>query len=95
VDLSLSRPSHRLGRRNQTRVSVLDTPWTLTCGGGLRRTGWTPGTDLRIRRLEGDLISREFPTAQIPGMGRPNSSSGGPSSIISCSLLSRPSPSTA
>jgi hypothetical protein len=29
-------------------VSVLDTPWTLTCGGGLIRTGRTPRTDLRI-----------------------------------------------
>ena len=47
----LSRLSHRLRGPCRTRGISLDLSWTLTCGYGLWRTGWTPRSDLRITRL--------------------------------------------
>jgi hypothetical protein len=45
----LSRLSHRLTGRHQTRADGLDFQWILTCGYGCWRTGWTNGIDLRIK----------------------------------------------
>ena len=47
----VSHPSHRLAGHDRIQPHALDIRPTLTCGYGLRRTGWTPRTDLRIRRL--------------------------------------------
>jgi hypothetical protein len=49
----ISQPSHRLGGRHRTQMSVPDTCWTLTCGYGFCRTHRTRRADLRIRRFGG------------------------------------------
>jgi hypothetical protein len=45
----LSRLSHRLTGRHQTRADSLDVEWTLTCAYGFLRTARTSAIDLRIR----------------------------------------------
>ncbi len=47
----LSHISHRLIGQGWTSIARPDNGETLTCEYGLQRTGWTPRTDLRIRRL--------------------------------------------
>jgi hypothetical protein len=47
--LGLSQSSHKLPGTARNSASVPDAEWTLTCGFGLRRTGWTRCTDLQIR----------------------------------------------
>ena len=54
-----------MGRRRRTRVSSLDARRTLTCGYGLRRTGWTRRTDLRIRRLGVRVPPSAPPKSQV------------------------------
>jgi len=49
--VGLSHLSHRLRGLGQIRGLGLDDLRTLTCGYGSWRTGWTPRSDLRIRRL--------------------------------------------
>jgi len=48
VGPDLSQLSHGLPGRHRTRPEGLDIEWTLTCGYGFCRTGWTCGIDLRI-----------------------------------------------
>ena len=50
-DRNISQPSHILVRRQRTQRSSLDVSVDLTCGDRLSRTGRTPRTRLRIRRL--------------------------------------------
>lgn len=49
-EVEISQTSHRLMGPHWTRAARQDLRWTLTCGYGLPGTGWTSGTDLRIRR---------------------------------------------
>jgi hypothetical protein len=63
----LSQLSHELMGRHRTQAPILDTCWTMTCGYGLRRTGRTGGTDLRIRRLG----VRVPPSAPSSGVNSP------------------------
>ena len=60
---NLSQISHELTGPAWTLASTPDTGQALTCGYGLRRTGRTHGTDLRVRWPLGDggkLLPRRF-----------------------------------
>ena len=48
VGNDLSQLSHGLAGRSRTGPDDLDIYWTLACGYGSCRTGWTRGIDLRI-----------------------------------------------
>src|SRR6266516_715931 len=51
--VNFSQSSHRQTERHRPQASLLDTPWTLTCGYGFPRTGRTGCSDLRMPDAQG------------------------------------------